>query len=403
MSRRYRLHRNLTGFLLTILAAAILSACAPKPPEQIPEKKATPPRIGEVVTWGSLPGWETDNLAEAWPALLQSCRVMPKRDPEWTPICDAAKSMGTTINDKQARGFFQQWFEPHPMLGENDNPDGLITGYYEPLLHGSFTPDERYRYPLYGPPEDLLTIDLGSVYPELKNMRLRGRLAGRKVIPYYDRAEIDRDDSPLLGHELLWLDDPVAVFFLHVQGSGRVQLPDGSLVGVGYANQNGFPYRSIGKTLIEKNAIPREKMSLFAIKRWLAENPQQAKTILDSNPSYVFFRLRENAEEPPPGSLGVPLTPERSIAVDRTRLPLGSPVWLSTRLPGAATDYNRLMLAQDTGGAIKGQVRADLFFGTGDRAEQLAGGMKQAGRMFVLVPRVPSPPARPVTQAAQTR
>jgi len=346
-----------------------------------------PPRIGDAISWQALPDWDQDNHAEAWPAFLQSCRVLPKKHPEMQSVCEAARLLPTP-DDQQARAFFEQWFEPHPVLAGNDNPDGLITGYYEPLLFGSFSKTDRYKYPLYKQPDDLLVVKLDELFPELKGKRVRGRLQGNKVVPYFDRAGIELENSPLQGHELLWVDDPVDAFFLQVQGSGRVQLPDGKIIGVGYANQNGHPYRSIGNKLIQIGAFDKSEVSLFTIKQWLADHPDRASEVLNSNPSYVFFSLRDNVETGPSGSLGVPLTPRRSIAIDRTRLPIGMPMWLSTSLPGDNyRAFNQLVMAQDTGGAIRGQVRADLFFGTGERAEKLAGGMKQKGRLYVLLPK----------------
>ena len=370
-------------FFALVVVLALLSACEKEKPPPAP----TPSRVGAAIGWQELPDWNQDKHAEAWPAFLQSCRVLPKKHPEMQAVCDAARQLHTP-GDAQARAFFERWFEPHPVLAGNDNPDGLITGYYEPLLFGSFSKTGRYQYPLYQQPDDLLVIKLDQLFPELKGKRVRGRLQGNTVVPYFDRAHIEQQPSPLQGQELLWVDDPVDAFFLQIQGSGRVQLPDGSIVGVGYANQNGHPYRSIGNKLIQIGAFDKSEVSLFTIKQWLADHPERADEVLNSNPSYVFFSLRKDADKGPLGSLGVPLTPQRSIAIDRTRLPMGMPMWLSTSLPGDSyRAFNKLVMAQDTGGAIRGQVRADLFFGTGERAEKLAGGMKQTGRLYVLLPK----------------
>ncbi|HDH14968.1 MAG TPA: hypothetical protein ENG90_00540, partial [Gammaproteobacteria bacterium] len=198
---------------------------------------------------------------------------------------------------------------------------------------------------------------------------------------------IDGEDSPLWGKELVWIDDPVAVFFLHIQGSGRIQMDDGSIMAVGYADQNGQPYTSIGKILIERGEIPREDISLFTIRQWLKDHPQQAQALLEKNRSYIFFQSRENTDENPRGSLNIPLTPSRSIAVDPINIPLGSPVWLHTSYPGEPDgSLQRLTFAQDTGGAIKGYARADMFWGNGEMAEKLAGKMKQEAELYVLVP-----------------
>jgi len=367
--------------LFLLIFAIFLSSCAPSPPE---------PGIGEAIGWDELPGWKSDRHAEAWPALLLQCGVLAKKNPSWEKLCLDAVALGD-VDDDTARRFFESRFIPHrinPSNKEDGSPGtGLVTGYYEPLLNGSSSRSERYRYPLYAIPDDLLRIDLADLYPELSKMRLRGRVEGKKVVAYPDRAAIDGEDSPLWGKELLWIDDPVAVFFLHVQGSGRIQMDDGSMLAVGYADQNGQPYTSIGKILIERGEIPREDISLFTIRQWLKDYPQQAQALLEENRSYIFFQLRENTDENPRGSLNIPLTPSRSIAVDPGNIPLGSPVWLHTSYPGEPDgSLQRLAFAQDTGGAIKGYARADMFWGNGDQAEKLAGEMKQEAELYVLLP-----------------
>jgi membrane-bound lytic murein transglycosylase A len=261
-------------------------------------------------------------------------------------------------------------------------------------LQGSLVKTGRFRYPLYRRPDDLVTIDLGELYPELQGKRFRGRLNGNRVVPYYSRAQINHASerpgpaaAPLSGQELLWVDDPVALFFLEIQGSGRVQLPDGRILAVSYADQNGHPYVAIGRKLVESGALKLEEATMPAIRAWLAAHPDQARTVLNSNPSYVFFMLREPDSSGPVGALNVPLVPERSIAVDPAFIPLGSPVWLDTALPGSETrPYRRLEFAQDTGGAIRGPARADLFLGFGRNAEELAGAMRSRGKLYVLLP-----------------
>jgi membrane-bound lytic murein transglycosylase A len=365
------------GLLLLI---GTISGCAPPPPE---------PGIGNVIAWDELPGWTEDSHAEAWPALLQQCGRMASRQSQWEKICREAESI-TGIDNQQARQFFEKHFVAHivnPSPREDGSPGtGLVTGYYEPLLRGSLVPGGPYQHALYGKPDDLLRIDLASVYPELSKMKLRGRMEGNRIVPYYDRADIDNGESPLRGNELVWVDDPVDAFFLHVQGSGKIRLDDGSMMAVGYADQNGQPYTSIGRILIEQGEIAREDISLFTIRRWLRDNPQQAMDLLEQNRSYIFFSVREVADENPRGSLNVPLTPYRSIAVDPSTIPLGNPVWLDTSYPGDGSAMQRLTFAQDTGGAIKGYARADLFCGNGDDAELLAGEMKQEARLYVLLP-----------------
>lgn len=366
------------GISLCALAMGILSSCTPPPVKQA--------GIGEAVSWEALPGWQQDQQQQALPALLAQCPRMVKKATNWKAICDAAKHLNNADSDAM-RAFMQRYFQPHEILGLNETKEGLITGYYEPILNGSRTPSERYRFPLYKRPQGMLQIDLGDLYPELKGKRVRGRIEGNKVVPFYDRAAIDGEKPPLVGEELLWVDDPTAAFFLHVQGSGRVRLEDGSMTGVGYADQNGHPYRSIGKVLIERGELTKESVTLFTIAQWLQENPSQAQALLNENPSYVFFVERNDLQNGPRGSLNVPLTAERSVAIDRKIIPLGTPLWLSTQLPDSQHPYQRLVFAQDTGGAINGPVRADLFFGSGEQAERYAGTMKQRGQLFALLPK----------------
>ncbi len=361
--------------LALLLALLIFSGC-----------QSLEPGIGKAVAYSDLPGWNQDQHAQAFIALDKGCiRLSSKTD--WQLICASADELGIPDNE-QAKLFFETYFTPYTLRGEKGKTSGMITGYYEPLLHGSMQADERYRYPLYKSPEDMLIIDLTSLYPSLKGKRVRGRVVDNKVVPYYSRAQIDDDEAPLSGQELLWVDDRDQLFFLQIQGSGRVQLPDGKIIGAGYANQNGHAYISIGKKLIDMGEIQREDVSLFSIKAWLKSNPQRAKALLNENPSYVFFVLREKPEDGPTGSLNVPLTPERSLAIDPKFVDLGAPIWLNTSYPGEDQQpLQKLVMAQDTGGAIKGQLRADLFWGTGERAEYMAGNMKQPGEMFILLPK----------------
>ncbi len=343
------------------------------------------PGIGKAVEFKDLPGWDKDQHAQAFIALDKGCIHLAKK-PAWQVICASASNLGEP-GDEDAKQFFETHFIPHMLRGEKGTTHGMITGYYEPLLHGAMQADERYRYPLYKSPEDMLIIDLTSLYPSLKGKRVRGRVVGNKVLPYYSRAQIEGEEMPLSGQELLWVDDRDQLFFLQIQGSGRVQLPDGKIIGAGYANQNGHAYISIGKKLIDMGELKREDVSLFSIKSWLKSNPQRAKALLNENPSYVFFVLRDNPETGPTGSLNVPLTAERSLAIDPKFVELGAPIWLSTTYPGEIQQpLQKLVMAQDTGGAIKGQLRADLFWGTGERAENMAGNMKQPGEMFILLP-----------------
>lgn len=369
------------------------------PPPAVPSP--VPPIVPPVATlkasdWSALPGWADDDLAAAWGAFLQSCAALKNQSqPLWQAVCAEAAAMQRTDN-ATLRQFFESRFVPHQVVNADGSIDGLVTGYYEPLLQGSRKPSRRYPYPLYATPDDLLVVDLSAVYPELKNMRLRGRLQGRKVVPYYSRAEIDggvnhgtAPSFPLQGRELVWVEDAVELFFLQIQGSGRVKLENGEMMRVGYAEQNGYPYKSIGRLLVERGELPLEKASMQGIKAWGRQNPDKLGELLQQNPSYVFFR--ELPADPsgklgPPGALGVPLTAGRSLAIDPRSVPQGAPVFLATTWPNSEQPLNRLMLAQDTGGAIKGGVRADFFWGFGAEAGNQAGKMKQMGKMWVLLP-----------------
>ncbi len=358
----------------------LLVSCVTAPPRA--------PGIGQAVSWAELPGWQEDRLAQAWPALQSSCQKMPARDARWQDLCSDT-ALYPNPDDETARAFFETRFIAHEVSGRNGAADGFITGYYEPLLPGSLVRTERFRYPVYGRPDDLVTVDLGGLYPELQGKRYRGRLNGNRVVPYYSRAEISDGKRPPDSAVIAWVDDPVALFILEIQGSGRIRLPDGRMLYVGYADQNGHPYVPIGRTLVESGALTLEEATMPAIRAWLSANPDKAREVLNSNPSYVFFMQRESGEAGPVGALNVPLQPERSIAVDPRFIPLGSPVWFETSLPGdgEGRPYRRLVFAQDAGGAIRGAARADLFLGFGEKAERVAGAMRQRGKLYVLLPR----------------
>jgi membrane-bound lytic murein transglycosylase A len=318
----------------------------------------------------------------SWPTLCAEFAALPRPAPEALP---AAAGL---------RGWIASRFSAWPLRDARGGVEGLVTGYYEPLLTGSRSRESASQAPLYTRPTDLLTIDLAGVEPRLAGMRLRGRVSGQRVVPYHSRADIEVA-QPLAGRELLWVDDRVDAFFLEIQGSGRVRLRDGSTVRVGYADQNGHPYRAIGRSLIDRGALRAEEVSAPAIRRWLRENPAQAAEVMRTNPSVVFFRELPAPPPPPPGepeagppgSLGVPLTAMRSLAVDRSVVPLGSLVWLDTQHPLDGRPMQRAMAAQDTGGAIAGSIRADFFWGFGEDAARAAGEMRARGRMWVLWPR----------------
>lgn len=379
---------------LTLLPLLFLAACVShkKPPIEV-----TPPAVPispfAVSKWEILPDWQSLDLQQTWQAFGKGCGAL-KNKPNWKVVC--AKS-GELVQPDNAtlRGFFEENFTPYQVFNPDGASQGLITGYYEPKLYGSRERTDKFRYPLYGVPDDLLTIELSEVYPELKNMRLRGRLQGKKVVPYYNRADIDSNKAALQGRELFWVDNAVDLFFLQIQGSGRIELPDGSLMKVGYADQNGHPYTSIGKKLVEMGGLKLEEASMQGIKKWAERNPDKLNDLLEKNTSYVFFRELANELSAPLGALGVPLTEEYSIAVDPRTIPLGSPVFLATTHPNTAQPLNRLMMAQDVGGAIRGAVRADFFWGFGEQAGAQAGKMKQKGELWVLFPKGAEPQTSP--------
>lgn len=385
------MYKNLTR--LAALATLMLSACqAPLPPAVIPppvQKEVKPTPTYNLSSWEALPNWQAMELASSWAAFQQGCRAL-KSKPNWQPSCARAEQLNPTDN-ATLRAFFEEYFSPYQLINPDGTEQGLITGYYEPKLHGSRTKTARFRYPLYATPEDLLEIDLSEIYPQLKGMRLRGRLQGKRVVPYFNRSDIDAGKAPLKGRELFWVDNAVELFFLQIQGSGRIELPDGSMMKIGYADQNGYPYISIGKKLIEMGELKPEEASMQGIKQWGERNPDKLPALLGQNPSYVFFRELPDTLSAPLGALGVPLTEEYSIAIDPRSIPLGSPVFLATTFPNSDAPLNRLMLAQDTGGAIKGAVRADFFWGFGEQAGNQAGRMKQRGRMWVLFPKGVTP------------
>lgn len=372
------------------MACPVCAVCQQCPVPTTPTTAQPPAKPMKEAHWGDLPGWAEDDLTAAWPAFLQSCRGMASK-PQWLlwrAACEEAK--GLAVNDNATlHRFFEARFQPYQLVNPDATTSGTITGYYEPLLHGSRTRTATYGQPVLGVPPDLLTIDLSDVVPELKNMRLRGRLQGNKIVPYYSRADITTREKDFADRVLLWVDDAVELFFLQIQGSGRVKLPDGKLVRIGYADQNGHPYQSVGRVLIDRGELKLEQASMQGIQSWARANPSKLNDVLNANPSYVFFRevpSTSNENEGPQGALGVPLTPERSIAVDPRSVPLGAPVFLATTQPNASAPLRRMMLAQDTGGAIRGVVRADFFWGFGAEASNQAGKMKQAGEMWILLP-----------------
>ncbi len=356
---------------------------------QKPEEPARPRGpVFEEAAFSGLPRTDDADWENALKSFRTSCRVMKNRSP-WTGACRAAEGVG----EKEARRFFEENFTPWRVLKDStkDGSTGLMTGYYEPLLSGSRTKGAPYLHPVYGVPDDLLIVDLAEVYPKLKGLRLRGKLEGRRVVPYDSRAGIQaRTDMDRWA--IAWVDDPVESFFLQIQGSGRIRLPDGSFVRVGFADQNGHSYHAIGKWLVEKEAFKPHELSMQRIKAWARANPDKVDEALAQNPSYVFFQERSgDPSEGPIGSQGVPLTPLASVAVDHREWRLGTPFVVAARQENPALAFARPVVAQDTGGAIRGLLRFDYFWGFGDAAGQSAGRQKSEAAAWVLVPRGFSP------------
>ncbi len=325
------------------------------------------------IKYEDLGGWTQENHLAALESFKNSCPILASKSRPatsgseidinsmlWGSLCNEAQTATTAA---QAREFFERRFVPY-RIANNGNEQGLFTGYYEPVLYGSLHKGGDFKYPIYAVP------------PELKNQK-----------PYYSREEIDHGALSKRHLEIVWVDDPVMLFFLQVQGSGRVRLPNGKEMRVGYADQNGQPYVSLGKIMGDEGYLPKDSINFFTIRQWLYEHPKQAMQLMQRNPSYVFFRIVDKPVVV--GAIGAPLTPQRSIAVDYNYIPYGLPLYMETELPTSrgTVPFRRLLVAQDTGGAIRSPVRADIFFGAGDEAEYLAGYMKNRGVYSMLVPR----------------
>ena len=380
------------GLLGVVLAVAVVVWAG------LPDRPERPPLLVlDPADFDALPGWEQDDHAATLATFLASCPALERRSADtllglgtragdWARVCVEARDPAVAADP---RAFFERTFRVYA-LTDRHRAEGLFTGYYEPLLNGSLTREGPFQTALYAVPDDMVTADLGAFGSEYAGKRLVGRVVDGRFVPYPDRAAIDGGHLDGRGHELVWVDDAVEAFFLHIQGSGRVRLPDGSTFRVGYAAQNGLPYTAIGRTLIERGAIARENMSMQAIRAWLKANPGDGVDLMRTNRSYVFFRQVPSEAGGPLGALDVGLTAMRSLAVDRTLLPLGAPVFLDVAMPDGAR-LRRLFVAQDTGGAIRGPVRGDVFVGSGDEAGELAGRMAQKGRAWILLPRTVTP------------
>ena len=375
----------------------------------IPETEPEPPLAARfhlrAASFTELPGWGVDQQGDALKAFHRSCDkilrraaggglggVIPGNAGAWYGVCKAA-SAGDTRDHQAARLFFEDWFQPYAVLN-NGREMGLFTGYFEPELRGSLTPGDGYDIALYRRPDDLVTVSLGRFREAMAGERIAGRVVNGALLPYPTRAEIEA--GALVGQllELVWVDSAVDAFFLHIQGSGRVRLKGGGARRVAYAASNGQPYLAIGRSLVERGTLAWEEVTMQSIRAWLEANPAEASAVMQENNSFVFFRWLDGktTELGPIGAQGVPLLAGRSLAVDRKFLPLGAPLWLEAAAPDGNPSLpdqmlRRLMVAQDTGSAIRGPVRGDVFWGTGRDAGEIAGRMKHRGRYWLLLPR----------------
>lgn len=411
------------------LGACIFAASCVQAPKTGPVQ-ADRSELGlKPVGFDAVPGWQNDAQAEALPSLTAACQQMLSSSPpaglevalqrmpqgrtlaDWEPACTAARQIPRG-DASAARRYVEAYFQPFAVvppaatarpapLGSaasgsavTSSGTGLVTGYYEPEVSGSRSPGGAFRVPLLGRPTDLVQADLGTFSEELRGRRLVGRVESGRLVPYFDRSAIGAGALKRQRLEFLWLADPIDAFFLQLQGAGRVRLGDGRVVRVGYAGSNGRPNVLIGKILVDRGELRAEDVSLQTIRAWLVKHTAEAQSVMDLNPSFVFFRELSGVslDEGSPGTLGIPLVPYRSIAVDPMFVPLGVPVFIAAADPLTGAPIERLTVAADTGGAIKGPARADFFFGWGRDAEERAGRMRAQGRMWLLLPRPATPP-----------
>lgn len=358
-----------------------------------------------AVSFSTLPGWKSASLQRSFSAFQTSCKVFLKSNPDkfvgselidlkvrdWLPACHAAMALQPPYTNDQIRSFFQTWF--NVVEFHNGKPvKGLFTGYYMSALKGSLTKTKRFHVPIYGLPDDLISINLGLFDPELKHKRIVGRVAEKHhFIPYYTRADIDKGALKGKAPVIVWVDSEIDRLFLEIQGSGVIELPDGSPLYIGYSAQNGAAYTAIAGVLIKQGVMTRDNASMQRIRKYLEAHPDQIRPVLHHNKSFVFFETVKSSDAF--GSQGTVLTPGYSMAVDLKWVPMGTPVWLSTTRPDLHTKNNRpfrrLMVAQDTGGAIRGPVRGDVYWGAGDKATSIAGRMKNPGVYWMFLPKKP--------------
>ena len=369
---------------VVLSAVLALSACTTTPDQKPPVQKGP---FFSPAAWSELPESADSDWQNALSAFRKSCAVRTFSTKEvWKDACRMAEAADPT----QARSFFMDRFSAWRVLMNIDpqspSNSGLMTGYYEPQLTGSRTRQGPFQNPILGAPDDLLIIDLAEVYPSLEGMRLRGKLDGRRVVPY-DKRGVIQDREELEKYAIAWVDNPVSAFFLHIQGSGRILLPDGTYMRVGYADRNGWKYKSIGRWLVANGDLKPHQLSMQNIKAWAAANPDKVKEMMAQNPSYIFFEERTgDSALGPIGAQGVPITPLASVAVDPAYWKLGTPFFVNVHQERPDLEFARPVVAQDTGGAIKGAIRFDYFWGFGDAAGQNAGRQKSKVEAWMLVP-----------------
>lgn len=395
--------------MLRVVSAAVIAlsiaGCIPQSekPDR-PGQTLEPKLVMKPSSFGSLDGWQGFSSSSVYSAFRASCRAIVVRTPnvplggntvygnvdDWVGVCQAALAT-TPKTGLEVRSFFETWFAPVQVFN-GDEPHGLFTGYYEPELSGSRTRSDRFRTPLHQRPPDLVEVDLGQFRPNLRGERVAGRVAGGRLVPYAARREILAQGLGL--QPLVFVDDPVAAFFLQIQGSGRIKLDNGEIIRAAYDGQNGHAYTAVGRVLVDRGEISREALSMQSIRAWLESNPEQADALMNENASYVFFKAQPigDPSKGADGAQGVPLTAEASLAVDLRFHALGVPMWVEGRAPndqdtGPDVDLRHLFIAQDTGGAIRGPIRGDIYWGTGSKAESVAGRMAHKGRLYALLPK----------------
>ncbi|MDD2291768.1 MAG: MltA domain-containing protein [Aliarcobacter sp.] len=330
----------------------------------------------QAVTFNDIDGFYRDDLNHALEVFKKDCKKSKKNE-LFMNVCHKAEY------ETDGYKFFTINFQPYKLLDSNSSDEGTITGYYEPLLYGSLQKNKRYKYPVYKTPKDMMIVDFVSAYPELKTYKLRGKLVDNRVIPYDSREEIEKNPNKNL-EVIAYVDNKFDLFLLHVQGSGKILLDNGELINVGYAEQNGRKFKGIGTYMLNRGYITKDELSAQGMKKYIDKNPSKADEILNQNESYVFFKKSNQGAT---GALGSVLTAKRNLAVDRSVIPLGMPVFLSTKNPVDKKPINQLMVAADVGGAIKGDIRADFFWGYGEDAFAYAGKMKEKGKMYILMPK----------------